>query len=94
MTSSTRLTWRLKQGRNNKYPIHIDKGGCALTSSFVYLWKEVNPHSTLRNSQFIILNSQLLPQTSQQNYVWIFLCSIIGNARKWIKMDGIIRFSE
>lgn len=46
------------------------------------------------NSQYIILNSQLLPQTSQQNYVWIFLYSKIGNTEKWVKMDEIIRFSE
>ena len=48
----------------------------------------------IRNSQFIILNSQLSPQTSQQKYVWIFLHSRIGNAEKWVKMDEIIRFSE
>lgn len=48
----------------------------------------------LRNSQFIILNSQLLPQTFQQNYVWFFLYSRIGNAEEWVKMDEIIRFLE
>lgn len=48
----------------------------------------------IRNSQFIILNSQLSPQTSQQNYVWIFLYSRIGNVGKWVKTDENIRFSE
>ena len=48
----------------------------------------------IRNSQLIILHSQLLPQTSQQNYVWIFLYSRIGNAEEWVNMDEIIRFSE